>query len=407
MILAVEVGAETVGSHIAPLLIELGAVVLGLAILGRAAHRVGLSPVPLYLLGGLAFGHGGVLPLTASGDFVEVGAEIGVLLLLLTLGLEYSASELVGNLRGSGWTAPVDLVANATPGFLAGLLLGFGWRGGLALAGVTWVSSSGIVAKTLSDLGRLANRETGSILSVLVLEDLAMALYLPVLTVVVMGGGLARGSLQVATAVGVLLLVLVVSLRYGERLSRLLPADNPELLTLTLMGAMLLVAGLTQQLQVSAAVGAFLVGIAVSGPVAIGAHQLLMPLRDLFAAVFFVFFGLSTDPSEIPAVLLPAVALGVLTAATKVGSGWYAARRAGVGKRGRLRAGLTLTPRGEFSIVIAGLAATGLGEARLTSLAATYVLLLAVAGPLLARCADPLANWMYPPLPGREPRLAG
>ena len=85
----------------------------------------------------------------------------------------------------------------------------------------------------------------------------------------------------------------------------------------------------------SAAVGAFLVGIALSGPVAHHAAQLLAPLRDLFAAVFFVFFGLHTDPAEIPPVLLPALALAVVTMATKIVTGYVAARRAGIAVRGR------------------------------------------------------------------------
>ena len=107
--------------HGAELLLELGGVILGLGVLGRIAGRVGLSPIPLYLLAGLAFGKGGLLP---------------------------------------GWPP------------LAAVVLG----------GVTYVSSSGIAAKLLDDLGRLGNRGTPTVLSVLVMEDLAMAAYLPILT---------------------------------------------------------------------------------------------------------------------------------------------------------------------------------------------------------------------------------
>ncbi len=245
--------------HGATLLLELGGVILGLGILGRLAGRLGLSAIPLYLLAGLAFGEGGLLPLVTAQEFIEVGAEIGVILLLLLLGLEYSADELVGNLRA------------ATP---AGLV----------------------------------------------------------------------------------------------------------------------VAGLAQRLQVSAAVDAFLVGIALSGPAADAARALLTPLRDLFAAVFFVFFGLRTDPGLIPAVALAATGLAVTTAATKVAAGWWAARRAGIGTRGRWRAGAALVARGEFSIVIAGLAVSAGREPDLGPLAATYVLVLAVLGPLLARVVAPLVT---------------
>jgi CPA2 family monovalent cation:H+ antiporter-2 len=142
------------------------------------------------------------------------------------------------------------------------------------------------------------------------------------------------------------------------------------------------------ELKVSAAVGAFLVGIAISGPVAHHATEMLSPLRDLFAAVFFVFFGLSTDPRDIPPVLLPALGLAVLTMLTKIATGYLAGRRVGIALPGRLRAGLALMPRGEFSIVIAGLAVTSGVQPRLAPLATAYVLITVVSGPLLARLPD-------------------
>jgi CPA2 family monovalent cation:H+ antiporter-2 len=137
-------------------------------------------------------------------------------------------------------------------------------------------------------------------------------------------------------------------------------------------------------------VGAFLVGIALSGRAAEAAHDLLTPLRDLFAAVFFVFFGLQTDPRSIPPVAVTAACLALVTAATKVATGWWAARRAGVGPRGRWRAGTALIARGEFSIVIAGLAVAAGREPALGPLATAYVLVLAVLGPVLARASEPL-----------------
>lgn len=372
------------------LLVELGAVLLALGILGRIAWRFGFSPIPLYLLAGLAFGHGGLLPLAASEEFVATGAEIGVILLLLLLGLEYTAADLVGTLKTQYVSGVVDFLLNALPGAIVALLLGWGPVAAVALAGVTWISSSGVIAKVLGDLGRLGNRETPVILGILVLEDLSMAVYLPILTTLLAGVGLAGGSITVLVALGTVSIVLFVALRYGRLISRAVSSDSPEMLLLVVLGMTLLVAGIAQELQVSAAVGAFLVGIALSGEVAHGARNLLSPLRDLFAAVFFVFFGLSTDPAQIPPVLGIAFALAVLTALTKIGTGWYAARRAGVGRAGRWRAGGTLVARGEFSIVIAGLA-VGV-EPRLGPLATAYVLILVILGPLAARFTEPIAK---------------
>ncbi|WP_079252483.1 cation:proton antiporter [Streptomyces sp. MP131-18] len=381
------------------MLIELGAVVLGLGLVGRLAGRLGLSPIPLYLLVGLAFGHGGLLPLSTTEGFIEVGAEIGVILLLLMLGLEYSATELVDSLRTQYPSGIVDLVLNAVPGAVAGLLLGWGPVGALALAGVTYISSSGVIAKVLTDLNRLGNRETPVILGILVIEDLTMAVYLPVLSTVLAGVGLASGSITLAIALGTAGIALFLAVRHGRVISKAVSSDNPEMLLLVVLGLTLLVAGVAQRLQVSAAVGAFLVGIALSGEVAHTTRRLFTPLRDLFAAVFFVFFGLSTDPGAIPPVLATALALAIVTAGTKIATGWYAAKRAGIGPKGRLRAGGALVARGEFSIVIAGLASAT--EPRIAPVATAYVLILVILGPFATRWTEPAARWL------RERRASG
>lgn len=314
--------AAAEGTHGAALL-QLGVVLFGLGLLGLLAHRGKLSPVPLYLLAGLAFGEHGPLPLVtdaAGTEFIAVGAEL------------------------------------ATPGAALALLLGWGPVAAVALGGVTYVSSSGIVAKVLTDLGHLGNRETPVVIAVLVLRDLAMAVYLPVLTALLAGLGVYAATASVALALVAVLAVFVAAIRFPGMLARLVFAPNDEVLLLRVLGLALLVAGLAAQANVSSAVGAFLVGVSLSGPVAQSATELLRPLRDMFAAVFFVFFGLQIDPTAIPGVLGVAAALAGVTAATKVATGWWAAGRAGIRRRGRLRAGVVLIPRGEFSIVIAGLA---------------------------------------------------
>jgi len=376
--------------HGAVVLLELGGVILGLGILGRLAGRLGLSAIPLYLLGGLALGEGGLLPLVTAQEFIEVGAEIGVILLLLLLGLEYTAGELLTSMRAAAPAGLADLALNFTPGLVAGLLLGWSPLTAVVLGGVTYVTSSGIAAKVLADLGRLGNRETPVVLTIMVVEDLAMAAYLPLVTGLLASGSLLASVRPVAVALATVAAVLVLALRYGDALSRLVFSPSDESLLLVILGLAMVVAGLAQGLQVSAAVGAFLVGIALSGQAAEAVHSLLTPLRDLFAAVFFVFFGLQTDPSSIFPVLLVATALAAVTAATKVATGWWAARRAGIGPRGRWRAGTALVARGEFSIVIAGLAVSAGRESDLGPLAAAYVLVLAVAGPLLARVPSPM-----------------
>jgi CPA2 family monovalent cation:H+ antiporter-2 len=366
--------------------IELGGAIIGLAILARVANWLGFSAIPLYLLGGLAFGKGGLAPLDFSHDFVQRGADLGVLLLLFMLGLEYSGEELKENLRGGLAAGLVDFILNFPPGLVAGLMLGWKPLPAILLGGTTYISSSGIIAKVLGELGRLANPETPVIVSVLVLEDLAMAVYLPIAGVLLAGGGTSTVILSVTVAIVAVSAVLFVAVRFGQQLSRFAAHQSDEIILLTVLGTILLVAGIAERFQVSAAIAAFLVGIAVSGPITEQSHRLLAPLRDLFAATFFFFFGLEIDPATLPRVIPFALALGLITALTKVLTGYWAARKAGIDHAGRIRAGTALIARGEFSIVIAGLGVEL--EPQLGPLSAAYVLLLAILGPVLARASN-------------------
>lgn len=383
-------------------LIELGAVIVGLAILARLASQLGIPAIPLYLLAGLAFGEGGFLPLVTTGEFIEIGAEIGLILLLLSLGLEYSARELVATLRTQARAGVLDAVLNFSPGLLAGLILGWGWLPAAVLGGVTYVSSSGVVAKLLHDLGRIGNRETPVVLSILVMEDLAMAVYLPMLAGLLIGGITLSGLGAAAAAIVGVVAFLAIAQRVEVGIGRLLFSHSDEALLLTILGLGVLVAGIAELVQVSAAVGALLVGIALSGPAAHGARALLAPLRDFMAAIFFAFFGLSVDPGMIPGALGAALALAAVTAVTKFATGWWSARRAGIGPRGRARAGAALIARGEFSLVIAGIAvASGLGT-DVGALSIAYVLVLAVVGPVAARVSEPIAERLLSPRVSRE-----
>src|SRR5581483_3349054 len=197
------------GSDAAAAFIEVGAVALVLAALARLAGHFGFTAIPLYLV-----------------------AEIGVLLLLLTLGLEYSASELQHGLR-SGWLGGVvDAVANFSPGFAVGLALGWTAAAAVLLGGVSWVSSSGIISKVLSDLDRLGNRETPSILNLLVIEDLAMAVFLPVASALVIGRAVGATAVTIAVALAAVSLIMVLALRFGDRLSAILNTGGDEALLL-------------------------------------------------------------------------------------------------------------------------------------------------------------------------------
>lgn len=373
---------------VATAFIEIGAVAVGLALLARLAGRFGISTIPLYLLAGLAVGEGGVAPLDVSEGFISLVAEIGVLLLLLALGLEYRADQLRDGLRSGLASGALDAALNFTPGFAAGLLLGLSPTAAVLLGGVCWVTSSGIVAKVLTEQGWMCNRETGSVLSLLVLEDLAMAVFLPVVAALVTGKAFGDTVVTVAIAVAAVVIILAGAVRLGAGLSRLLAAGSDEALLLAVFGLTLLVGGLAQRLEVSAAIGAFVVGLALSGPVQARAAALIEPLRDLFAAVFFLFFSFRIEPRDVLGALAPAAALAVVALAGKGITGWVVARGPDATRQSRLRAGAALMARGEFSIVVANLGDSLQDGPRLGAIAATFVLLTAIAGPLAARWVD-------------------
>ena len=134
---------------------------------------------------------------------------------------------------------------------------------------------------------------------------------------------------------------------------------------------------------------------------------LVSPLRDLFAATFFVFFTFQIDPRDLLSMIGWAVLLAVLTALAKVFTGWYAARRWDVGTRGRYRAGTVLIARGEFSIVIAALGVDLADGPELGALAAAYVLMTAVLGPIATRYSDQMVGWVQGRRSGSELTPAG
>ncbi len=133
-------------------------------------------------------------------------------------------------------------------------------------------------------------------------------------------------------------------------------------------------------------------GLALSGAVQARASALVSPLRHLFAATFFLSFSFSIDPGDLREVLVPAAVLALLGIVGKLVSGWVASRYLAVDVPGRLRAGTVLIARGEFSIVIAALGAATADGAELGALAAAFVLITAIIGPLAAKYADPLAS---------------
>ncbi|GAA1864691.1 cation:proton antiporter domain-containing protein [Asanoa iriomotensis] len=388
-------------------LIGIGALVLIAGLLARAGRRFGMPTVPFYMLAGILLGPATPGPvLVEHPEDLALLAALGLVLLLFHLGVEFPVEQVLGSGRRLLIAAGSYIVINVSTGFGIGAILGWGLRESLVIAGALGISSSAIVTKLLIELRRLTNAETPAILGIIVIEDLFLALYLALLTPVLSGGSGGDLAFDMATSFGFLVLLFLFA-RFGARaLGGLIGSNEDELLAVLVVGVVLLVAGTSAEVGVSDAIGALLIGLVVSRTkLKARVEKLVLPLRDVFAAVFFVAFGLSIDVGALASVA-PAVALAVVaTVAANLAAGLVTARLFGFNQRAAANIGLTVLGRGEFSLILATLAlAAGLDE-RIGPFIALYVLVLAIVSPVLAARSRPLArvipdrlfrsNWTY------------
>ena len=375
-------------------LLGAGIVLGALAVAGTLFLRLRQSAIPAFILVGMA-----LRPFALDPHLVEVVATVGVVLLLFFMGLEFSLGALLRNRRRIVAAGSVDLLAAFPVGFVAGLALGFGWVGALLLAGAFYISSSAIIAKSVIELRRAAAPETEAALGVLVFEDIFIALFLAVLSGAVLAAEPSLGS--AAWGMGKALLffgvVVLLALRARPLLDRLFAVDSDDLFVLLAGAGVLLLSWGAMAAGLSEAIGAFLAGLALAETRhKERAERLFAPLQGLFAAIFFFGFGLGIDPAAFTGVLLPAAVVIVLALVTKLGGGWIAGRRGGLSRRASLSLGLSLLPRGEFSIILAGIAAAA-GLAEVSAVIALLVLVTAVVGTLGLQYAPQITARVFPP----------
>ncbi|MFE1075469.1 cation:proton antiporter [Streptomyces sp. NPDC058783] len=376
-------------------LLAMGGAFVAAAFLARLGGRIGLPTIPLFMLAGILLGpHTPGFVLVEDAHDFEMLSALGLVLLLFYLGLEFHLDDLRSGGKRLLTAGGVYLLLNVGAGLGFGFVLGWGVREALVLAGVLGISSSAIVTKILIDLGRIGRPETRLILGVIVVEDIFLALYLAALQPVVSGAhGVADTALQAGKAFG-FLLVLAAAARYGTRLvGRLIDTRDSELLVISFLGAAVLVAGVSEVLGVADAIGAFMVGLILAGtPSGPRIRELVHPLRDAFAAIFFFAFGLAIDPGDLASVAGPVAAAAALTVVMNVVAGLCVARVYRYGSEPAAEIATTLVARGEFALILAAMAAGAGLDARLAPFIAGYVLVLAVLGPVVAGRAHLLAG---------------
>ena len=391
-------------------LLDVGVMFAAVAVAGALANRLGQSVIPAYILVGTLLGEFvlGRLSLPAVGtvyvpetEFISLGAELGIVFLLFFLGLEFNLDRLFARGRQIGTAGTIDL-ANFGVGLVIGWLVFGAFLPAFLVAGIVYISSSAVITKSLIDLGWIANDEAEPMLGTLVYEDLFIAVYLSVASALVLGGGdVAAAAVDVGIALAFIAGLLAVVQFGGPLFERLVATDNREFVALRAVGTVAFVAGAALALGVSEAVAAFFVGMAFSATDRVHTIEtVLEPVRDVFAAVFFFWIGLVTDPALF-ADVAALVALAVLvTTPSKLVTGYFAGRAFDLDVRRSTRVGLGMTTRGEFSLIIATVAVSGANAgsfdpalaATLNAFAVAYVLVMAVLGTTLMGYSAPFES---------------
>jgi monovalent cation:H+ antiporter-2, CPA2 family len=388
------------GVTVSPIL-EFGLIAIGLYLAGWVATRLGLASIVGFIFLGLLMGPSGVIPVYQTGPVISMFGELGLVLLLFFMGLEFSPRRFAEGGRAIVVAGTIDL-ANFLIGFAAAMLLGFGWLAGLFLGGITYISSSGVISKLISDRKLIAYPEAELTMGVLVYEDLAMIVVLGGLGLLTAGGGLLEFA-----GVAVFLAFFGIVLRYGRPyLERLLSREG-ESFVLLVLGLVVLFAMGADELGFPEAVAAFLFGMLMAE----SDHKerlehVLLPWRDVAAAAFFLDFGLHVDLRSALGYAPVALLLALATVVVNVATGFFSGRQTGLSRRASIGHGLMLVPRGEFSLVIVGLAA-GVAilpadtRAALVGLTSVYVIVLVTLGSVIfsryGRISDLLEMVMLTP----------
>jgi CPA2 family monovalent cation:H+ antiporter-2 len=330
------------------------------------AHRLRAPTVVAFLLTGVAIGPH-ALGLIREPDSVSALAELGVVLLLFTIGLELSLSRVfrLGRAVVQGGGLQVLLTLGAVAGFARAL--GTPWRPAVLFGALAALSSTAIVLKVVKDRRELDTPHGRVMLAILLFQDLCVV---PLMLLVPLLAGHGNGALQalgdVAVSIGVVAgLVLAGRFVVPWVLERVVGLRNREVFTLCIVFFGLGAAWLTAQFGLSLALGAFIAGLVVSeSEFGLQALSDILPFRDTFSSIFFLSVGMLLDPAFVASrpwtVLAATVGLIVLKAAIAGGVTVSLGRPRAVG----VRAGLGLAQTGEFSFVLAMVAVpTGLLDA--------------------------------------------
>ena len=372
-----------------PTLLGAGLILLGIFSLGFLSIKIKFPGVILYIILGIVLA--GFL---TENEILHFAGEIGIVLLFFLLGLEFSFSRLGGIAKKAWSSGLLDVALSLGVSMLIAFSFGLDWFTSFLIGGIAYATSSSITAKLLDDRSRMANTETEFMLAILIFEDVVAPIVVAVLIGASTGGEFAAADLFILLGkiAGLAALAIVLGKTLFKRFDSLMDKIEDEDFKIALLiGIALSFGGFALLLGLSEVLGAFLAGMMLAE---IGniyrVERMVVPIRDFLLPAFFVYFGTTVELGEgIPFPLL-LVSLLVWSIIAKVLVGVVGGRWYGLSKRVSLRAGLSLCARGEFSVVIATVAA---GTTKV--LAGIYILAAAFLGMVLFELAPWISNKVY------------
>ncbi|MEG1501238.1 MAG: cation:proton antiporter [Clostridiales bacterium] len=369
--------------------ISLTIILVLMAISGLIAWKIHFSIAPILIIVGMVSSFfTPQLHLQPALPIINFLGQMGVLFLLFYMGLEFSINRLIKAGKNIFQSGIIYFLINIPLALAVTYLAGFSGKEILIAIGIITISSSSIVAKVLVELHRTANRETEQILGLMIFQDLFVAIYLAILSSIVLSSQPQWSIVLIDTSLAMLFFfgVIIVGRKFSSYLDKFLNIPSDEVFLLTIVAFITLMALASEEMNIAEAIGAMLLGLILAET----SHRpriehLAAPFRDFFGAAFFFSFGMSIDILSLNKAIIPALAAVFLTIAGNLLAGILISKKGGHSLRMGFNIGLTITSRGEFSIIMADTAKAAGLLFPLQPFAALYVLILSVLGPVLTR----------------------
>lgn len=397
--------------HHASLVIDVALVLATAGIVAAVFRRLGQPVLLGYLAVGLIVGPNLPIPVFVDYDRVHALSELGVVLVMFAVGLEFRIRRLLEILPLAGVTGVVQIAMLGWAGTTLGMSLGLNAIGAVFVGASLAISSTMVVTKVFEDVPpEPATRRL--VLGVLVLQDVAAIALLAALSG--LAAGEAPSALSIASTIARLILLLLLMTAAGLLI---VPAyirwvhrqENDETLMMAAIGTCFAMVLVAHWLGYSHALGAFLGGMLVAeSGLATRIEHLIVPLRDVFAAIFFVSVGMSVDPSVAAEQWLPSLLISVVVISAQFMSVSFSGLLSGVGLGTSVAAGLALGQIGEFAFIMTGLGVkSGKLPPEIYASIVTAAVITAFTTPIAVRRSSAVASWVERHLPGRLRALLG